>query len=318
MAHQLSNESGKVEMAYAGEKPWHRLGMQVPGLMTTKEALQASHLDWIVSKISVLSSYDLQPVKDAFTVIRDDTKRPLGIVGKRYEPIQNQEAFSFFDMVLGEGQGQIDTIGALGNGERVWCLAKMPEVEEVLPGDPVERYLLVWNSHDGSKGLEVMFTNIRVVCNNTLTAALRDSASKVSIRHTSNWRDKAQQAHLLLNQSRKYWEDMKEINQYLAKTSVSRVEVGAFLENMFPTKETDSDRSKRSIQEQKVKVLELAEVGRGADIPGVRGSAWGLWNAYTEFLDYERPIRGGKERWERTTFDTTTASLRANALNALI
>ena len=109
MAHQISiNKEGQAEMAYAGDKPWHRLGAQVPGLMNTAEALQASHLNWTVSKIPVLSSYDLEPVPNAFTVIRDDTKAPLGIVGNRYEPISNRDAFQFFDIALGEGQGGPD------------------------------------------------------------------------------------------------------------------------------------------------------------------------------------------------------------------
>lgn len=314
MAHELSNASGKVEMAYAGERPWHQLGTRVPGLMTTEEALKAAHLDWTVSKVPVLSSYDLEPIPEVFTVLRGDTKQPLGVVGQRYEPINNRDAFSFFDAVLGEGQGQIDTIGALGRGERVWCLAQLPDVHEVVPGDPVERFLLVWNSHDGSKGLEVMFTNIRVVCNNTLTAAVTGSRSKVSIRHTSQWRVRADQAHTLLHESKAYWDQMKSVSQHLARTSVSRVEVGAFLEAMFPSPKEPTPKSKATFQKQRNKVMELMETGRGSDIPGVRGTAWGLWNAYTEYLDHEKPIRKGRNCWERSVFDENSSVLRNRAL----
>lgn len=318
MAHELSITSGQVEMAYAGERPWHGLGTHVPGLMTTEEALQAANLDWTVSKCPVLSSYDLQPIPETYTTLRDDTKQPLGVVGKRYEPINNRDAFSFFDTVLGEGQGQIDTIGALGQGERVWCLAQLPDIAEILPGEPVERYLLVWNSHDGSKGLEVMFTNIRVVCNNTLTAAVRDCRSKVSIRHTSQWRERANQAQMLLYQSKEYWEHMKAISLHLARNSVTRVEVGTFLETMFPVHKESTERSIATIEKQRNQILELMETGRGTEIPGVRGTAWGLWNAFTEYLDHEKPTRGDKHVWERSVFDENSTQLRTKALEQLI
>lgn len=317
MAHELSrNQHGQVEMAYAGEKPWHRLGTQVPGLMTTSEALRAAHLDWEVEKVPVLSSKDLSVVPDAFTVIRKDNNLPLGVVGKRYEPISNAEAFRFFDVALGEGQGQIDTIGALGQGERVWCLAKMPETFEAVPGDPVDRYLLCWTSHDGSKSMEVLFTTIRVVCNNTLSAALKGASNKVSIKHTSNWEQRMEFAHRMLFDSKAYWEKMKEVSQQLARTSISRIEVGSFLDAMFPER-FDLRKDSFVRPEGREKVLRLMEEGQGTDLPGVRGTKWGLFNAYTEYLDHESGVRKNQNRWERSVFGTV-GSKRDFALTLLL
>lgn len=316
MTHQISAHSGKNEMAYAGDKPWHNLGIQVPGLMTTTEALRASHLEWEVEKVPVLSSEDLTPVPKAFTIIRKDTNQPLGIVGERYMPISNGEAFRFFDVALGEGQGQIETIGALGNGERVWCMAKMPDTFEVVPGDPVDRYLLCWTSHDGSKSMEVLFTNIRVVCHNTLSAALRGASNKVSIKHTSNWEQRMEMAHVMLFKSEEYWRKMREVSSHLAQTSVSRVEVGGFLDSMFSSKEV-LPWEKTKVNEGKERVLQLLEEGRGTDIPGVQGTAWGLFNAYTEYLDHERKIRKGVNRWERSVFGAG-ATERQKAIDELL
>ena len=317
MAHELSrNQNGQIEMAYAGKKPWHRLGTQVPGLMTTSEALQAAHLNWEVEKVPVLSSKDLSVVPDAFTVIRKDNNLPLGVVGKRYEPISNAEAFGFFDVALGEGQGQIDTIGALGHGERVWCLAKMPETFDAVPGDPVDRYLLCWTSHDGSKSMEVLFTTIRVVCNNTLSAALNGASNRVSIKHTTNWEQKMEFAHSMLFDSANYWDKMKEVSQHLARTSITRIEVGAFLDNMFPER-FDQRRGGYSRPEGREKVLRLMDEGLGADLPGVRGTKWGLFNAYTEYLDHERKVRKGRDRWERTVFGNGVGE-RQKALDSLL
>jgi phage/plasmid-like protein (TIGR03299 family) len=317
MSHEINiNSSGNAEMAYAGSKPWHHLGTQVPGLMTTSEALQAAHLDWEVEKVPVLSSKDLTVVPDYFTVIRKDNNLPLGVVGRRYEPISNAGAFRFFDVALGEGQGQIDTIGALGKGERVWCMAKMPESFEPLPGDPVDRYLLCWNSHDGSKAMEVLFTNIRVVCNNTLTAALRGASNKVSIKHTSNWEQRMEVAHQMLFQSVRYWEEMKSVSRHLARTSISRVEVGAFLDAMFPER-FDKRRDRMVRPDGRGQVLRLMEEGRGADIPGVQGTKWGLYNAFTEFVDHEKVTRKGQDSWARSAFGSGQ-ELRSKALGLLV
>jgi phage/plasmid-like protein (TIGR03299 family) len=302
-------------MAYAGAKPWHKLGTQVPNLMTTQEALLASHLDWDVEKVPVLSSKDLSVVPNSYTVVRKDTDQPLGIVGNRYEPISNREAFSFFDAALGKDQGQIDTIGALGQGERVWCMAKMPEVHEVLPNDPVERYLLCWTSHDGSKSMEVMFTNIRVVCNNTLTAAIRGAKTKVSMKHTKNWEHKLKMAHNMLHESSLYWDKMKKVSTHLAQTSISRIEVGAFLDAMFPDRL--NQKNELVVNEGRHQVVRLMDEGRGSDIKGVRGTKWGLYNAYTEYLDHEQKIRKGQNRWERSVFGVME-SKRDKAVDLLL
>jgi phage/plasmid-like protein (TIGR03299 family) len=281
--------------------------------MTINEALLASNLDWTVSKVPVLSAHDLTPVKDKYAVIRDDTKHPLGVVGKRYEPISNRESFRVFETALGEGQGQIDTIGALGEGERVWCLAKLPETFEPIQGDPVDRYLLCCTSHDGSKSMEIMFTSIRVVCNNTLTAALNGSKHKVSIRHTSRWEDRLRVAHQVLNQSSLYWYKMKQACHVLANESVGRVETGAFLDAMFPQTEAGGQRQHTGRSE----VLRLLEEGKGSEIAGVRGSKWGLYNAFTEYIDHSQSIKGNKDRWERSTFGAG-ADQREKALSLLL
>jgi phage/plasmid-like protein (TIGR03299 family) len=312
MSHELSNNNGRIEMAYAGaEKPWHGLGVQVPWYMTTEEALTAANLDWRVEKMPLLSSYDLTPVEDHFLTVRSDNQAHLGVVGSRYQPVSNREAFQFFDLALGEGQGQVDTAGALGNGERVWMMAKMPEVADVLPGDPMERYLLVSTSHDGSSSVQVTFTNIRVVCQNTLTAALRRCSHSVKLRHTRNVEAKMKEAQAALQCSTTYWQEMKSACQHLALTSVQRVEVGVFLDAMFPTRKEDATPKGREV------VTELIEDGRGTDIPGVRGSAWGLYNAYTEYLDHERSTRGGKSNWETSTFGSGVGD-RQRAFDTLL
>lgn len=301
MSHNIES------MCYAGEKPWHNLGTKVPGLMKTEEALKLAHLDWDVSKekMTVMNSNGMFEVPNAFAIMRSDNNAILGTVGNVYTPINNKEAFSFFDGVLGEGQGQIETAASLGAGEKVFMMAELPDVAEIVKDDIVKRYLLVHTSHDGSNSIEVLFTNVRVVCQNTLNQAIRNSKQKIKIKHTSNYEFRMKEAERTLMESTKNWEAFKEAAQHLAKTSITRVEVGSFVDAMFPVEE--NAKSKAS-QNRRDEFLNIMENGMGTDISGVKGSAWGLYNAYTEWNDHYRNVKGASndsdavgKRWVNTT-----------------
>ena len=314
MSHDIAGIKGKEEFAYAGERPWHGLGTQVPGLMKTLEALRIARMDWDVSKVqaSIMDANGIRDIPDCFANVRSDNGAILGTVGKVYAVVNNRDAFSFFDHVLGEGHGQIETAGALGIGEKVFMMARFPEVSEIVKGDMMEQFLLVSTSHDGSSNIEVMTTSVRVVCQNTLTAALKSATNRVKIRHTSNWEGKMYEAEKTIKESRKYWAEMEAACKHLAATSVTRVEVGAFMDAMFPIKETAKTRTTENIRE---KVWELMETGMGTEIPGVKGTAWGVLNAYTEYLDHHKTVKGvenkddagAKEtaRWERSLFGSS-------------
>jgi len=307
------NAEGVAEMAWAGDRPWHGLGTQVPGLMTTGEALTAAHLDWEITKepMSVTNEQGIFDVPNHFAVQRSDNHAILGVVGNVYEPINNKDAFAFFDGVLGERQGQIETAAALGSGERVFMMARLPEIQEVVPGDSMEQFLLVHTSHDGSSNLEVLFTNVRVVCQNTLSMAIRGQKNRIKIRHTTNYEDRMREAERTIMESRLYWNKVQEAAQHLAATSVTRVEVGVFMDAMFPMKAESKTKATANTRET---FLKLLEGGRGTEIPGVKGTAWGLYNAYTEYLQYERTVKGldkdatdgqkNAQRWERLALGT--------------
>jgi phage/plasmid-like protein (TIGR03299 family) len=143
-----------------------------------------------------------------------------------------------------------------------------------------------------------MFTNIRVVCNNTLTAALKGAKNKIKIRHTTNSETRIKEAEKTLLASAEYWDVMKDACTKLAATSVDRVAVGSFIDYMFPVDETKKER-KNSARE---KVEELVETAKGNDIPGVKGTAWGLLNSYTEYLDHHAVVKCDGDRWERSMF----------------
>ena len=178
MAHDLATTNGKTAMAYFGEVPWHRLGTKLDNPATAEEAIQAAGLGYDVELTRLVTVNDI-PGPDRRAVVRQDTNQVLGVVGTTYKPVQNRQCFGFMDAIVSEGAVQYHTAGALGKGERVWMLAKLPDEIRVKNSDDItEKYLLLSNSHDGSSSLRVHFTPIRVVCANTLAVAERKGRGK--------------------------------------------------------------------------------------------------------------------------------------------
>lgn len=318
MAHNLYvDANGNAAMAYAGARPWHSLGVQVPGLMTSREALVAGRLDYHVDKselyvksepgVDANGNLVMIPdilVSNSYAMVRRDTKAILGIVGENYEPVQNLECSGFFDAVLGEGSACLETVGALGLGERIWLLAKCPEVMEPVAGDPIERYLVLTTAHDGSGSVKVLFTNIRVVCNNTLTLALRDCKNAISVRHTKNVHAGLDQAKEAIKASHIHWSKSAEIYKRMASQQMNSSEVKDFLIKLFPGKTLlDGDTSKVATRTQNTrdKILSLFEGGAiGADLAGK--TRYGMLNAITHFSLRDRETRTKKDGSKSNTW----------------
>ena len=172
MSHNLNQANGKAAMMYVGEVPWHGLGTKLDKPATAAEAIEAAGLNFTVEKWPMRTQRGSLPVNNHFATVRTDTKEVLGVVGSRYEPIQNKDAFTAFDSLVGEGEAIYHTAGALGKGERIWILAKMPDYIRINGNDIVEKFLLLTNTHDGTSVVRVKLTPIRVVCENTLSIAL--------------------------------------------------------------------------------------------------------------------------------------------------
>ena len=293
-----------AEMFYTGDTPWHGHGQKLDAPATAEEAIAAAHLDWEVALEPVyarelpgrktgIGNRDYS-IEDPYRFVRrQDNNQILGMRTSRYSVVQNRDAFGLFDAVIGPGEGVYHTAGALRGGKVVWILAKVGDTREVVKGDEVEPYVLLSTSHDGSLPLQMRPTLVRVVCSNTLSYAMRrkDFSDVVTIRHTGNVANKAVEARKALGLTKVYFDRMMEGVEQLTNTPMSESQMRTFALSLYTP--TGDDSMHRYTQEAMSKLGELFVVGRGQNLPGVRGTAWAAYNAVTEYVDYfERVGRG--------------------------
>jgi phage/plasmid-like protein (TIGR03299 family) len=291
MAHNLATTKGKHAFAYFGEAPWHKLGQKLDQPATAREAITAAGLDYEV-KLTPVTTYDGLEVPKTNAVVRYDSQTVLGVVSDRYVPVQNHQAFGFLDSVVADGGLRYHTAGALGKGEKVWMLAKLPGHIRVKNSDDlVDKFLLLSNSHDGSAALRVYFTPIRVVCQNTLALAERGSRGQgVSILHKGDLQAKISEAQKVLGFAHRCFDDAEERINRLASYYPSHAELSAYFRAIYPDPEEGKEKTRaENIREE---LHRLFEEGIGHDAPEIKRSAWVAYNAVTEFVDHVRPSRG--------------------------
>jgi phage/plasmid-like protein (TIGR03299 family) len=284
MSHNLNITNGKASMMYFKEVPWHSLGTKLEKPATAEEAIKAAGLGFTVKKMRLKTVIPELSVDGHFATVRLDTFDVLGVVGSRYVPIQNREAFTTFDALVGEGEAIYHTAGILGKGERIWLLAKLPDYIRVNGDDIVEKYLLLTNAHDGSSAVRVKLTPIRVVCENTLTLALSGAEQEVHIRHTANAEAKMKEAHEVLGLTNKLYAELDYIFNLMSKKKMTKAMTEGYIRNIFPRSPVKMYPTQmKSISE---KVLELVETGVGNE--QAKGTLWGAYNSVTEYVDHYR------------------------------
>src|SRR5210317_1118016 len=187
MAHEVEIINGQAQLAYAGDKPWHGLGVEVSNDLTPEQMMIKAGLDWEVDKESVFTASGIEvPGKKA--LIRKSDGNILDMVGDDWNPVQNSEAFQFFSEFVLAGDMEMEVAGSLKEGKNVFALAKVKESFSILGNDQVDSYLLFSNPHQYGKAIDIRFSPIRVVCNNTLTYALGQTANNsVKMNHRSEF-----------------------------------------------------------------------------------------------------------------------------------
>jgi phage/plasmid-like protein (TIGR03299 family) len=227
-----------------------------------------------------------------------DTGTALGVVGSRYSVIQNRDAFVFFDSLLGSNEAIYETAGALGNGEKIWILARLPGHIKVRGKDIVKKYLLLTNSHDGSSLVRCKLTPVRVVCSNTLSVALSGSEEEVRIRHTPNAVENLAEAHKLIGLSNDLYDQLDYIFNRMSLKKISDKQLIEYVETLIPDNaEAESLTRTENIRHT---ILTLHESGAGAGL--TRGTLWGAWNAVSEYTDHIQHSSNSERRLKSIWF----------------
>jgi phage/plasmid-like protein (TIGR03299 family) len=290
MAHNLmQNADGSYAFFSANGKhglPWHKLGQKVNDAQNWQSAMKLAGLDWTVEKQN-LFDINGNPLQ-AWGTFRDGNIF-LGVVGAGYEPIQNQYAFDFIDTLLeAEDGSHYESAGALGNGERIWALARIPyDITIKGTDDKSESYLLFTTAHDGSMSAISKITSVRVVCNNTLSQAMgKDSNAIIKVKHTKNAEVRLNEAKKLMSNVR---QDIDTLSDKLNELALRKVNADSFttvMSRLFPDFQ-DSTQKKKQIAE----IAMLFESNDNNAIPEIRGTAYNLLNSFTEYTDHNRSMR---------------------------
>jgi phage/plasmid-like protein (TIGR03299 family) len=290
------------------EKPWHKLGHVLDNPPTAQEAIRLAGLDWEVGKKQLYTSRmvdnnpEIEPASgltvvdeqvDAFATYRKDTGAILGVVGPRFEPLQNVDAFDFFNPFIESGLASLETAGCLFAGKRLFITAKINMPDSVIvpqSDDRVEKFILLSNGHDGSTGVRIGFTPIRVVCNNTLTMAVQDGKSSlIRVKHGKNVKANVEALRDTMNLVNQRFEATAEVYRQLAGREINQEDLKKAIKIIFNVEKTESEFEKTERESRTLaQVIELFESGRGNYLQGVRGTRWAAYNAVTEYLQYYR------------------------------
>lgn len=298
-------------MMYVREKPWHGLGVEVAEAPTSADALRLAGLDWEVQQknIQVCGGSKIENYK---ANVRSTDGAVLGVVSDSYKIVQNADAFSFTDELIGVDV-RYETAGSLRGGKKIWLLAKMPERK--IAGDAVEPYLCFSNTHDGTGAIRVCMTPIRVVCNNTLNLALNTAKRQWSARHMGNIEQKMQEARMCLQLADAYMDGLGDYADKLANKTINDEELDKILNEMFPVEENDSERKKTMAKKAKD---EFMVCYWRPDIAQFLNTAWGVVNAMSDMVSHSEPLRNTANYRENNWGRIMDGHKMLDKLNALV
>jgi phage/plasmid-like protein (TIGR03299 family) len=327
MAHNLSfekNVNGDFVSKYL--KPWHGFGTIMQENVSFQDALTYGGLDYTVEKSpNIHRMNDLEIVSESsFFTWRTDTKKVLGVVGDRYTPVQNTDALS----IVEQFPYQIETAGVLKNGAICFVCMKSDKQIVVKGKDMTEMYLLFTNSFDGTTPISVLFTPIRVVCNNTLTAAIRGAAEKYTFRHTASATEKVREFAKVMGLLENNVTMLDKVFNVVAEKQINPLD---FMSHVFLTKDqitaiaagrlTDGKGdSIISTRKKNIMIEALKYYETGAGQPEWKGTAWGAFNAVTGYMG-TKDFEGGEDQMLSVVFNAnykaTTDKAMELALNGV-
>lgn len=319
MAHNINynEQTQKHSFMSVKEKAWHNLGQIIEDYPTSAEAIIHAGLNYTVEK-RPLFTYDSQnhnqqtdliipeiEVPKYYATVRTDTDEVLGVVGKDYNVVQNVNAFSFFDAIVGGQDGILyETAGALGKGERIFITAKLPDYIRVGRNDLIEQYIFLTTSHDGLGSITAAFSPVRIVCANTLNAAMKNCSNSVKIRHTTNAQEHLKQAHNLRGLTNHLATELEEIFNHWARVRITDISVKKLVQMaMKPGQEALQILGNKGEQQFSTNfnnivndVMEYAEINPSQQELTTKGTLFGAYNAVTGYFQNVRNYKDDESK----------------------
>lgn len=304
MSHDIMRRNGKDAMFCVGDRDaaWHKLGQRTAQTVTWAEAVQLADLNWEVVKKQLHARNPLGTVVPVpmYGTFRTDDGAYLGCVGDGYSIIQNKDQFQWIDAILEAANGShYESAGALGNGERIWALARIPQGDyQIDGGDKHQTYLMGATSHDGSLAQTLKLVDTRVVCANTLAVAIRESGMAIRIKHTTNAKARMDAAVKVMANVMDAATGIKAKMERLASHKLTRESVQHVLDRLFPPS-ADEKANQTRRNNTLVEVLGLYDNNDKSAFPSVKGTGYNLFNAITEYADHFRTARGNGSKPEQ-------------------
>jgi phage/plasmid-like protein (TIGR03299 family) len=329
MAHNINfnEQTEKHSFFSVKEKAWHNLGQIITDYPTSAEAIIYAGLNYTVEKrplftvdkgIPDFNNPDLLihneiEVPNFYANFRSDTEDVLGVVGKDYSIVQNIDAFAFFDGIVGGKDGILyETAGALGKGERIFITAKLPNYIRVGRNDCIEKYIFLTTSHDGYGSVTAAFTPVRVVCQNTLNAALKNHINCIKIRHTASAADRLKQAHKLLGITNQLANELEEVFNHWSKIRITDRAVKRLVQlAMAPNRETlqylqngNTDELSTVFNNMVSSITEYALTSPTQQEATTKGTLFGAYNAVTGYFQNVRSYKDEESKLKSIMFGT--------------
>lgn len=293
-------------MAYAGEKPWHGLGNKLAPQQPIEAWRQQAGMDWKIeeSEVRYITGNNNLGVINAFpeqkVLYRSDTRAPLAVVSKRFKVVQPGEVLEFYRDLTSHSGFELETAGVLREGRKFWALARTGQSTTLKGRDKVDGYLLLATACDGTLATTAQFTSVRVVCNNTLRVALGNNNGAVKVPHRSEFDPETVKRQLGITVAS--WDGFVARMKALVERPVDPDTVEGLLRRVLTYAGPDG-RADIVNEQALANVRALYEGGgRGAMLPSSRGTAWGLLNSVTEYVDHHRRARSDDHRREAAWF----------------
>lgn len=293
--HEISfNSLGDPEAVFAGKPAWHGLGELVPNHLTPTQALAQAHLTWDVLKVPIhfrrKGAAGFEEITTHRATVRGDDSRLLGVVGEQYRVIQNRELAGLVEALAGEGAAVVECCGALRGGRRIFFTLRIPRQLRVGRDDRIQPYLVLASSHDGSLALRLLLTSVRVVCQNTLSLALKGASASVVVRHVGDVRSRIEEARRVLGLSTRHFGQLEEHLDELASVAIDDEQARTYFREVVPLPEKPSDLQRRRVAAVRAQLLDNFRSGAGHELAGA--TLHGAFQAVAEHASHQRRLRG--------------------------